>query len=135
MTKKARADTSGLTRVVFRLPAGMQRDLAVEVAKSGYGLRGKSRWVNEAILHYLNDVAWFDQIEADRQGERDANEEVRLDNQSLTAINKATKIIQAKRPIFSSPRSTIIRCAIHYQLTGLDTHTFRDFFKSVSPGD
>lgn len=42
-------------RVQFRTPQSVHRALSIALVESGYGSRGRSRWVEEAIVSMLDD--------------------------------------------------------------------------------
>jgi len=48
--------------VTYRLPVRMKERLLQAVVQDGYGLKGKSKWVDEAIEGFLQDGSWRDQV-------------------------------------------------------------------------
>jgi len=67
-----RLDTSTLT---VRMPGGMKRKLGLQVIEDGYGMRGKSRWVTEAVFGFLKDKSWRTQVLDGEMGVGAHNEE------------------------------------------------------------
>lgn len=63
------------TKITFVVPESLQNELRQRVALDGYGLRGKSKWVSEAIasllsldnfvtlVQYSEELQGFDKVE------------------------------------------------------------------------
>lgn len=62
-------------KVTFAVPNNLKNELRKHVIKDGYGLRGKSKWISEAVeslleykdflelISYSDEMHGFDQIE------------------------------------------------------------------------
>jgi len=49
--------------VTYRLPNGMKEAmLEAVVMRDKYGLKGKSRWIGEAVQDFLHEKSWKDQV-------------------------------------------------------------------------
>lgn len=48
--------------LTVRMPPEMKRQLSHQVIEDGYGMRGKSRWVSEALEGFLRDRSWPTQV-------------------------------------------------------------------------
>jgi hypothetical protein len=53
---KGRAD--GYNRTTFRLSKAAKHAMDIRVAQDGYGLRGKSRWIMDAVNEFLDPKTW-----------------------------------------------------------------------------
>lgn len=53
---KGRAD--GYNRTTFRLSKAAKHAMDIRVAQDGYGLRGKSRWIMDAVNEILDPKTW-----------------------------------------------------------------------------
>lgn len=90
--KKFVADKSKPKRkpLSFRLPAQLKQDLALRTLSDGYGMRGKSKWVSEAILEFLKDPSWQSQvIDADMADGNDDQEVIQVDLEVKEALSQA----------------------------------------------
>lgn len=51
-----------IKRIPFRLPKHLKRQLQRSMVDDGYGLKGKSRWIIEAIESLFTDPSWLSQV-------------------------------------------------------------------------
>lgn len=100
-------------KITFVVPAKLQKDLRENVIKNGYGLRGKSKWVSEAIemlltiqnypelVNYGNEMQKFDKVET-----------VVIDYPLQIKLDEAVISIRKQFPLLEGVKSRIIRTAI-----------------------
>jgi hypothetical protein len=100
------------TRVVFRLPKKLQDDMNAQIGADGYGMMGKSRWINEAIDQLLKKSEWMDRISYEINTPQDAKEDVLITCVTNDKLKKYSNIMATKLPISTAAKSAIIRHAI-----------------------
>jgi hypothetical protein len=89
----------------------------------GYGLRGKSRWIREAIVGLLDSDRRLALVGVgDELGERDATEVVVLTLEIEERISDTVRILRQQDPYIEGVKSQIIRSAIRYRLGTPDFH-------------
>lgn len=87
-----KSGTESREKLSFRLPSRLKQDLAVRVVYDGYGFRGKSRWVGEALEGFLADPSWKAQvIDGDMAGGNDELDVVHFHPNQMRNLTKATK--------------------------------------------
>ena len=52
---EVRRESSEVLRTPFRITPDLKKALTMELVNSGYGIKGKSRWVSEAVQSMLDD--------------------------------------------------------------------------------
>lgn len=112
-------------RTTLRLPESLRARLHAKVVADRYGMRGKSRWVNEAVQRFLSDPSWLDSLGADRLSENGQTDQISLEQDVYTALQQAATTIRREDPLFDNPTSAIIRSAIQWRLSGLDSTSLR----------
>lgn len=82
--------------VTYRLPMRMKSALHAAVVRDGYGLKGKSRWVAEAVVDFLQDRSWRDQVlDVDMVKGNDEKDVVFVDADIKDAVLAATRQVVA----------------------------------------
>lgn len=101
------------SKIAFAVPITLRNELREHVIKDGYGLRGKSKWVSEAIerllllkdfpklINYNNEMHGFDQMET-----------AVLDYSLKLELDKAILKVRKEYPILEGVKSRIMRTAI-----------------------
>lgn len=104
-------------KVTFVVPQAFQQDLREQVIKDGYGMRGKSKWISEAIeslleipnyielVHYNDEMKGFAKMETIVV----AKELKNLLDQAIIAVRK-------QYPTIEGVQSHIVRTAILQRL-------------------
>lgn len=104
-------------KVTFTVPKNLQQDLRVRVIKDGYGLRGKSKWVQESIelllslpnfielVHYSDEMQGFEKVET-----------VVINYPQAIKLEKAIIAIREVFPLLEGVKSRIVRTAILQRL-------------------
>lgn len=105
------------SKVTFVVPMNLQHDLRERVIKDGYGMRGKSTWVTEAIekllainnfpelVHYGDEMKGFQKVET-----------IVIDYQTTLILENAIIAIRKEYPALEGVKSRIIRTAILQRL-------------------
>lgn len=105
------------TKVTFVVPTGLQAELRERVTRDGYGLRGKSLWVSEAIqslialpnfvslVQYSEEMHGFEKVET-----------VVVTFELKKQLDEAVLTLRRQHPIAEGVQSSIIRTAIIQRL-------------------
>lgn len=105
------------TKITFVVPTGLQTELRERIIRDGYGLRGKSRWVTEAIesllalpnfislVHYSEEMHGFEKVETIV---------VTLDLKKQ--LDQAALDLRREYPAAEGVQSSIVRTAIMQRL-------------------
>ena len=106
-----------MKRVACRMPLALKTMLRQVVTDDGYGGKGKSRWVREALIQLfeqdpdLMNVGVGDDLEVN-----DAEDSFSLSTENEWAIDVAVELIRSQYPRAEGVQSAIIRAAVRYRL-------------------
>lgn len=106
-----------MKRIACRLPSALKTLLRQTVSADGYGGKGKSRWVREALTQLfehdpdLMNVGVGDDLEVN-----DAEDAFSLSQDHGDAIEAAVELIRSQYPRAEGIQSAIIRAAVRYRL-------------------
>ena len=101
------------SKITFAVPGSLKNEVQEHVVKEGYGLRGKSKWITEAVenllglkdflelISYSDEMHGFDQIET-----------VVVEYSLKLKIDKAIVQIRKEFPTIEGVKSRIMRTAI-----------------------
>ena len=106
-------------KITVRFSKRLKAEMQVALIKSGYGLRGKSRWLKEAILTFLRLKDFIDYVEQGidiNQAELSEVEAFYLDMETIQLLKDAYLEIRVKYPLFEGIQSALIRASTIYQL-------------------
>lgn len=96
-----------------KLPKSINQTMLEKIVKDGYGLRGKSKWICEAIQEFLKLDNYPELTEiADDMETMDAIVSMRINEKLMKAIDKATVEVRKKYPSIEGVKSKIIRASI-----------------------
>jgi len=101
------------------MPLTLKTMLRQAVADDGYGGKGKSRWVREALTQLfeydpdLMNVGVGDDLEVN-----DAEDAFFLNMENWLAIDAAVEVIRSQYPRAEGIQSAIVRAAVRYRLRG-----------------
>jgi hypothetical protein len=106
----------------FKIPVSLERQMDMEIVSQGFGLKGKSKWISEAIDEFLtlpDEQFILDCIDYGQYFER-------LDKSiSFTPTDEAERLLsewvvkaRMKMPMLEGVKSKIIRTAIIQRLLG-----------------
>jgi hypothetical protein len=105
------------TKITFYVPEILQHELQARVIKEGYGLRGKSRWVSEAISRLLIINNFPELVNySDSMGGFEKAETIVIDQATQHALENAIIQIRKNFPLLEGVKSRIIRTALLQRL-------------------
>lgn len=108
------AKTNKKTTTV-RIPLPLEKKLLSAVINSNYGMRGKSRWIEEAILSLLRTDDYSDHVNWDLTAENGVTTKtmsLSLDKSSIDKLDKAVTEVRRHFPNLEGVKSRVIRAAI-----------------------
>lgn len=106
-------------KVTVRFSKRLKTEMLGALFKSGYGLRGKSRWVGEALQLFLTQKNFVELSEQGidvNQAELTEVEAFYVDTEVIQRIKNASIEIRTKHPLFEGVQSSLIRAAVIYRL-------------------
>ena len=105
------------TKITFVVPEKLQHDMRQQIIADGYGMRGKSRWVAEAIIYLLSipDLAEFVQYGDELHGFERA-ETIVVPRELKRDLDKAILTVRRTHPTLEGVQSRIIRTSILQRL-------------------
>lgn len=109
MTKVVKKNTT------IRIPLPLEKKLLSAVVDSNYGMRGKSRWVEEAILNLLNTEGYSDHVNWDLTSENREKTKIMslsFDKNTMDKLDSAVVEVRKYYPKLEGVKSRIIRAAI-----------------------
>lgn len=100
-----------------KLPESINQTMLEKIVKDGYGLRGKSKWICEAINDFLKLDNYPELAEiADDMEAMDAIVSMRINEKLMKTIDKAFIEVRKKYPSMEGVKSKIIRASIIQRL-------------------
>ncbi|MEA3413568.1 MAG: hypothetical protein U9R74_18855 [Pseudomonadota bacterium] len=106
-------------RTTVRLPHRLKQDMVRRMVDDDYGLRGKSRWICEAVEQLLGRTGWTDEMLGDYLLESDDTDVVTLTPHAVEIINRAIPAAIEEYPVLKGgAQSAIIRTAINARVMG-----------------
>lgn len=97
----------------FKLPTVMHHKLLEQVIKDGYGMRGKSRWVTEAIQDFLKLDDFPDMVAiAEDMEQLSEMVSLRLPEDLLNRMDEAIVTVRRAYPAIEGVKSNLIRASI-----------------------
>jgi hypothetical protein len=106
-------------KITFVLPETLQKDLKEHVVKDGYDLKGKSRWVTEAIASLLAVKSFPDYVKLNDEMQGFGKlESVVVARTLKKQLEDAVIHIRKQYPAIEGVQSRIVRTAIVQRLLG-----------------
>lgn len=104
-------------KVAFVLPLPLQTDFKADMIQEGYDLKGKSRWVSEAIERLLTLSNYADLVKLnDEMSGFDKLESVVIERSLKKLMTEASVTVRTKYPSIEGVQSRIVRTAIVQRL-------------------
>lgn len=106
-------------KITVRFSRRMKSEMQSALIKSGYGLRGKSRWLTEAITIFLKLKDFVDYVDQGiniNQAELCEVEAFYLNIATIQLLKDAYLQIRVQNPLFEGIQSALIRAAVIYYL-------------------
>src|SRR3990167_8678289 len=101
----------------IKLPSEMHKKLMRSVIDDGYGMHGKSRWVNEAIQEFLQLSDYIKMVDiAEDMDKLNELANFRVPLPLLQELDGAVLAIRKEYPLMEGVRSNIIRASILQKL-------------------
>jgi len=100
-------------KITFAVPDSLRNELRECVVKEGYGLRGKSKWISEAVenLLALNDFIELISFNNEMHG-FDCMETAVIDYSLKLKLDKAIVEIRKEFPTLEGVKSRIMRTSV-----------------------
>lgn len=131
MSKKRVVLTKGLMskqtgrRITVSVSEELNHQITLAAVKEGYGMKGKSHWVNEAIKGFLDDPGWIDHLEADRTAGKDKPITLVISADVEPLMAEGVRKLVGASPLARHPQNQIVRGAMVWRLLGLDSRPLR----------
>lgn len=120
-------------KLSFTVPTALQEEMRKAIVGDGYGLRGKSKWVSEAILSLLSQKNFpFLVNVSDEMSGLDKVDTICVDKEMKRAIDEAALEIRKKYLSMEGIQSRIIRTALMQRLLRGIKEDFRSPEKSIT---
>lgn len=105
------------TTTTFKLPPQLLDGMNAQVEKDGYGKRGRSRWIREAVRGYLKSDPKLERIGVgDAVDGKLALLTLSADRSFVNLMNDTSLRIRAVHALEPGPQSLLIRTSIRYRL-------------------
>lgn len=100
-----------------KLPSKLHKELLQKVVGDGYGMRGKSKWVREAIETFITREDFEVLVEIATEIEKlNDTVAVRLPPETYTRLEEAAITVRKSFPVLEGVKSNIIRASIMQRL-------------------
>jgi hypothetical protein len=104
-------------RISFLLPDTLQKDVIEQMVKEGYDLKGKSRWVSEAIERLLLLSAYPELVKLnDEMKGFEKTDSVSISRDLKSQLDQAVMEVRKSYPLLEGVQSRILRTAIVQRL-------------------
>ena len=106
-------------KITVRFSKRLKAEMQAALIKSGYGLHGKSRWMKEAIIAFIQQPNFIEYVEHGidiNQAELTEVEAFYLDAEVVLQMKNAFIQIRGKYPLFEGVQSALIRAGAIYLL-------------------
>ena len=106
----------------IKLQTKLHRELQQRIIADGYGMRGKSKWIIEAVesLLHLEDYPTLVDIAEDMDDLSDMVS-IRIPEELLTKMEQAVIKVRKQYPTIEGVKSNLIRASIMQRLLGNST--------------
>lgn len=105
------------TKILITIPKNLKNELRQSVIKNGYGLKGKSRWISEAI-EKLTEIENYKELvdHNDEMGGLGQRETLVIDYELKLKLDETILAVRKQFPLLEGVKSRIIRTAILQRL-------------------
>lgn len=104
-------------KITFVVPQSLQEELRRQVISDGYGMRGKSKWVGEAIENLLKLGSYPDLVTlGDEMKGFEKVETITVERTLKKALDHAIHDTRKQYPLLEGVQSRIIRTSIVQRL-------------------
>lgn len=119
-----------ITTTTAKIPKAINQQMLEKIIQDGYGMRGKSRWINEAVTSFLkldnypelvdiaDDVTNKSSTDESEEKNKQAMEiiSLRISNELMLALENAVIEIRKLYPAIEGVKGKIIRASIIQRL-------------------
>lgn len=110
-------DTKRKMITSVKLPSSIEKKMLERVVGDGYKLRGKSKWIIEAIEAFLEMPEYHDLVDiAQDIDQLDTTVSIRIPEQLMDQLDKAITEVRKHYPNMEGVKSNIIRASILQKL-------------------
>ena len=104
-------------KISFVLPAALQQDMKEKMIRDGYDLKGKSRWVSEAIVLLLKMETFPELVKLnDEMSGFGKMESVLISRELKTQLDEAVLKVRKAHLMLEGVQSRLLRTAIMQRL-------------------
>lgn len=106
-------------KITVRFSKRLKAEMQTALIQSGYGLHGKSRWLQMAIAAFLQQPDFVEYVEHGldiNQAELCEMEAFYLDMETLQLLKSAFFKVRVQYPLFEGVQSALIRASTIYSL-------------------
>lgn len=110
---------SNKKKVTVRFSNRLKTEMQKAIIQLGYGLHGKSRWLEEAINLFLAQSNYIELVETGidiNQADLIHVEAFYLDKETIKRIKSALVSVRVQNPLFEGVQSAFIRACVIYSL-------------------
>ena len=103
--------------ISVKIPGRLNEQLAMQIVKDGYGLRGKSRWLCEAIEKFIELKDFVELIEvASESLENTKSISFRISEELLNKMQNSIITARKQNPLLDAVQSNLVRAGIYQRL-------------------
>lgn len=100
-----------------KIPEKIHIQMLERIVREGYGLRGKSKWINEAISKFLEFSNYPELVDIAQDIEKiRVPVSFRIDNEVSNKLEDSVVIVRKSYPAMEGVKSNIIRASIMQRL-------------------
>lgn len=100
-------------KITFVVPELLQNELRRQVIHDGYGMRGKSKWVTEAVQQLLDHADYVSlSYLSDEMNGFDKTETITVDEELKNKLEKAILETRKHYPMLEGVQSRLLRTSI-----------------------
>lgn len=101
----------------IKLPVNLEKKMHQQIIEEGYGLRGKTRWIEEAIKKFLSLENYPELVDIASEMENLTRIiSIRLNSETVKDLEDSMLKIREKFPMAEGVKSNIIRASIMQKL-------------------
>ena len=109
------------TTTSVKVPEQLNKKIIESVIACGYSMRGKSKWIEEAIHHFIGMPDFIECVDFASEIEAlDTTISVRLEKETVKKLDEAALEVRKVHPMMEAVRSNIIRAALFQYLIQQD---------------
>lgn len=106
-------------KITVRFSKRLKTEMQTALVKLGYGLHGKSRWLNETVILFLKQPNFVELVEHGidiNQAPLSDVEAFYMGTDILKTMKAALVTVRIQHPLFEGVQSALIRAAVIYRL-------------------